>query len=174
MTQASEDTVGSVESASVSVETDDVVSGCVKWLSTFPEVLAMIGEDAEGSFLFQWNLGIVIEGTQKAAVVVKQMGSWAAPNIHNTLRFPRVSVEFYVDPLRDAAGHYIDLTEVRRRMNSLYNAVDKRLHRPQAGDQIWGTLRTLECTRLGEPIIYEIPSGDGALRAQVFFGVAVG
>ena len=176
MTQASGDTGGAVEAAQISVETDDIVSGCVRHLLSFSDVTDMVPSSVVGeeAYIFQWTLQMIIETTQSSAVVVSQVGSWAAPNIHNTLKFPRISVEFYADPLRDNGRNYTDLTEVRRRINALYNAVDKRLHRPQAGEQMWGSIRTLECTRLGEPVIYEIPNGDGALRGQVFYGVVVG
>lgn len=174
-TPSSGDSAGYLETGSVSVETDDVVSGCVKWLASFSDVTDLLGVHDNGSpFIFQYQMHVVLEGTQKAAIVVNRNGSWSAPNVHNTLRLPRLSIEFWVDPLRDVDRNYIELGETQRRTDALFDTADKHLHRPQGGVQVWGTVRTIDCTRLGEPISYEVPNGDGLIRSQIFYGVSVG
>jgi len=165
------------ESALVSVETDDIVQGCVKWLESKSDLTVMLGEFEEFPnqyYLFQYEMGVVLEGTQKAAVVVDQMGSWASPNVHNSMKFPRLKIEIWVDPIRDPERNFVNRSETRRRMNAIYNTVDRYLHRPQGGEQIWGTVRTVDCTRLGEPVIYPVGDGDAMLRGQVFYGCSVG
>lgn len=166
-----------VESSSIYplVEADDVVQGCVKYLSEFPEVTAFLATFEDGEhYLFQYEMQGVVETTSKAAVVISRNGSWSSPNYHNTAKFPRLSVEVWVDPLRDGENNVIEPIESRRRAFFLLDQIDKRLHRPQGGaPQFWGTVRTIESTRLGEPVLYAVPDGDSMLRGQVFYGVTV-
>lgn len=167
----------SVERSSVqpSVDSDDIVQACVKHLATFPAVVSLLAEFEDGEpFLFQHEMQGVVESTQRAAVVVSQLGGWASPNVHNSLAFPRLSIEVWADPLRDDENNVTDPIEVQRRALYLLKLIDTHLHRPQGGDATWGTVRTIDCQRLGEPVMYRVPDGDGGVRAQVFYGVTVG
>lgn len=158
------------------VADDDIVQGCVKWLLQFPDVLAVLGTSPEdGSpLLTQHRLYRVMESTQSTAAVVIHAGGWAGPNGHNTMRFPRLSLEITVDPIRDAGNNAIDPGEANRRITKAYKAIDAHLHRPQGGVQYWGDIRTIGCARQGEPTIYAISDGGGSIRLQVFYGVIEG
>lgn len=156
------------------VDTDDIVQGAVKWLEQFPDVLDVLGsftEDPTVPYLFQHKLYQVMEGSQSTAAVVLNGGGWAGPNTHNSMRFPRIILELTVDPLRAADQNVIDPGEAYRRINRAYEVIDRRLHRPQGGQQQWGDIRTIGCSRQGEPTIFPISQADGALRLQVFYGV---
>ncbi len=157
------------------VSTDDLVQGAVKYLLTESSVLAVVGTTDMGTpMLFQHQLYGTVQSTSKTAAVVGYGGGWAGGNEHNTLRFPRLSLELWVDPLRDNDGNVKEPGEVYRRMNVAFAAFDKVLHRPQGGIQWWGTIRTLSSVRSGEPSVYPVPDGDGLLRAQTFYAVEMG
>lgn len=160
---------------STPIATDDLAQGASTWLATFPDVLAVLGvNDDDVPLLFQNTPFGRIECTQSTALVLSQMGGWAGPNDFNTMRFPRLSVEIYVDPLRDSMNNPIDPGEAHRRASNAFNVIDRRLHRPQSGVQMWGTVRTIACLRLGEPNVFGVPGGDGMLRLHVFYGVTQG
>lgn len=157
------------------VTTDDLVQGAQKWLLGFADILAVLGvqQDTGTHYLFQHTLWAPMEGSESTAAVISRSpgGGWANPNMHNTIRFPRLAVEVWVDPQRDDGSNAVDPGEAQRRIDNAYQVIDRHLHRPQGDAQWWGTVRTLGCIRLGEPWTYPVPGGDGLLRLQVFYGV---
>jgi hypothetical protein len=157
------------------VATDDLVQGAVKYLLEQETVLAVVGSTADDvPWLFQHRLYVAVEGSSSTAAVIAYGGGWAGGNEHNTLRFPRLSLELWVDPRRDDDRNSIEPGEVYRRMNVAFTAFDRVLHRPQGGEQWWGTVRTISCIRSAEPIPYEVPDGDGLLRLQTFYAIEQG
>ncbi len=156
------------------VDTDDVVQGAVKYLQAQPPVLAVLGsfEGSSSPWLFQRRMWAEIEGSSSAAAMLYSDGGWTSANPHNTMRFPILSLEIWVDPLRDSQNNVSNPSEVWRRMNHIYKVIDGYLHRPQGGQQYWGTVRTVACVRMTEPTIYEVPDGDGVLRGLVSYAVS--
>ncbi len=155
---------------------DDLVQGAVKWLLTQSDVTAVVGtfDETASPWLFQHQLWARVEGSQSTAAVLSRAGGWSGANEHNTMRFPRLSLEVYADPLRDTGNNVTDPGESWRRIEAAWSAFDTVLHRPAAESVMWGTVRTLGCLRLGEPNIYSVPDGDGMLRCQCFYGVVTG
>jgi len=158
------------------VQTDDLIQGAVKYLLGCPDITAVLGAFPETGtpWLFQHTLWCTVEGSQSTAAVIDRAGGWAGANAHNTMRFPRIVLQLYVDPLRDAAGNVTDPGEAYRRIDAAFDAFDKRLHRAASGTQMWGTVRTIGCLRLGEPDAYPVPDGDGGMRLTTFYGLSVG
>jgi hypothetical protein len=158
------------------VHTDDLVQGASKYLAEFDDVRQVIGFplEADSPYLFQHTLWVRMEGTGETAAVISRSGSWAGANVYNTVQYPRLGLELYVDPQRDEAKNVIDPGEAYRRIDAAWQVFDRHLHRPDKGDIRWGTVRTLACIRLGEPNVYPVPSGDGMLRMHTFYAVTVG
>jgi hypothetical protein len=158
------------------VTTDHLVAGCVRWLSGLPDITNVIGYDPidAAPYLYQHKLWTVMEGTQSTAAVIGREGGWTGANLHNTLRFPRLSLEIWCDPLRDAGMNVVDPGEVWRRVDVAWSAFDRRLHRPQGEVQMWGQVRTIAASRLTEPVVYQVPDGDGMLRLLTFYAVTEG
>ncbi len=155
---------------------DDLIDGCVTWLKSYQDVQQVLGvyDDTDTPWLFQHSLWHKVEGTQSTAAVLSYAGGWASANQHNTMRFPRVSLDIYADPLRDGAGNPTDPAEVYRRLQVVFDVFDRLLHRVRDGVVYWGTVRTLGCLRLAEPVFDYLPEGDGVRRLQCFYGVSQG
>lgn len=158
---------------------DDVVTGAVSYLLSQPECLAAVdifnigGQPAPGIFAYRLALPNLMEGSSSTAVVVAHDGGWAAPNLFNTLRFPRLLVNVWADPIRDAQKNNIDPL-VQRRANACFETFDKVLHRVGGGDVRFGTLRVIDIVRLTEPVILDVGDGDGLVRLQCYYAVTQG
>lgn len=156
---------------------DDIVSGAVTYLRAQPEVVAAVDTfNINNSFspgIFQYRLWTVMEGSEKTSCVINTDGGWAGPNLHNTLRFPRLLLNIWADPLRDAQKNNIDPL-VQRRATNTFEAIDPFLHCMEGSDMRWGTLRVISCLRLTEPVVYPVPDGDGLVRLQCYYAVTQG
>jgi hypothetical protein len=155
----------------------DIVNGCVLYLKAQPEVLAAVDTfDIQGvptSGIFSYQLACEIQQTQKLAVVVQHEGGWATPNIHNTLRFPRLLVNIWIDPIRDAQGNKAD-PRIQARANACFEVIDKFLHMAAGGDLMFGPVRVVDCVRLTEPAIDNVRDGDGMVLLRAFYAVTQG
>lgn len=156
---------------------DDIVAGAVTFLGGHADVLAELGHDPglpSQPWLFQYRLWTMMEGTQSTAAVISHDGGWAGPNLHNTLRFPRLTLSIWADPIRDDGGSGTDPGEVQRRLYQVFTVIDAHLHRPQGETQMWGSIRTVSCARLTEPTVLAVGEGDGLVRLQTYYAVTQG
>lgn len=160
------------------VTDDDIVSGAVSYLLDQPEAVAAVssfvigGQPAPG--IFQHRPWVKMEGSSSTCCVVTSDGGWAAPNLYNTARFPRLTVNIWADPIRDDTRNVTDPGEVTRRAFAAYKAIDKFLHRTGGPEIYFGQLRIISCVRLVEPVIYAVPDGDGLIRSQSVYAVTEG
>lgn len=155
---------------------DTLVSGCVRWLRGHDDIRTALGRttDTDTPWIFQHAVWAPLEGSGQTAAVLSRAGGWAGGNPHNSLRFPRLSVELYADPHREALGNPVDPGETHDRLETVWEVFDRLLHRAGSGTQMWGTVRTIDSVRLAEPVTYPVPDGDGMLRSQCFYAVTVG
>lgn len=153
-----------------------VEDSAATFLATKPAVVAVLGKTPgdQTPYLFQGSLWTVMENTQSTACVVSYAGGWINPNAHNTMRFPRLRVAVYADPLRDGNHNPIDPVEVRERVMHAYEVIDGYLHRPQGRAVMWGAMRVLGSLRMTEPTIEPEPDGTGLLRLTVTYAVTEG
>lgn len=157
----------------------DLVTAVRRQLALETSVTSLLGSDSTYStWIFRWRPYVSVEGTESAAVVLAQRGGWTAPNQHNTMEFPRLQVEIFVDPPRDGAGHPQHATAAEEGAYTIWRALDAVLHRPQGGAIEWGDhngkLRVLGSHRLGELDVVDVPEGDGMVRGLVSYGVNLG
>lgn len=160
------------------VTDDDIVSGAVKFLLAQPDVVAAVGTFIIGGQLtpgiFGYRTVGTIEGTSKTCAVLTNDGGWAGANLHNTLRFPRLTLNIWADPIRDAGRNATNVNEVMRRSFAVYKVFDRHLHRIGGDDVMFGNVRVITSTRLTEPTIIPIPDGDGLVRLQVTYAITEG
>ena len=87
----------------------DVVQGAVKHLEAQPDVRAVLGAEPDGTpWLFQHRLWVSVEASGSTAAVISRAGGWAGANLNNTLGFPRLLLELWADPIRDAGRNLAD------------------------------------------------------------------
>lgn len=154
---------------------DDPTQGMVKYLLSIPVITSAVGAFDDGTpWIFQDSLFKTIESTQQAAIVVTRTGGWAAPNEYNSAEFPRMQVNFYVDPARDAANNVTSKGEARRRAYELYKIVDPYLHLKRGTDSYWGDIRVIGSHRINEFDISIVPEGDGVLRGACDYALTLG
>lgn len=160
------------------VVADDIVAGAKKYLLAQPDVVAAVssyligGQPTPG--IFEYRTWATIEGTGTTCIVLASDGGWAAANLSNTLRFPRLTVNIWADPIRDAGNNVADPTEVMRRTYAVFRVVDPYFHLVAGPDVRMGDLRVITSTRLTEPTYVQVSDGDGLVRCQITYAVTEG
>lgn len=145
-----------------------------RFLVGIPEVTATVGSDLQwDSWIFRERLYAMVEGSGEVAVVLNTAGAWTSPNAHNTLRTPRLLIEIYADPTRNSAKQ-IHERDAGDKALTTFEAIDRYLHNVSGHATMWDDLRIVKSTRLDEPELFDVPDGDGLIRAQVFYAVGVG
>lgn len=161
--------------------TQDIVTGASRFLRDQPEVLDAVDTftitTPSGSTIspgiWPYRLWTRMEGSQKTSIVVARDGGWATPNVHNTLRFPRLVLNVWADPLRDSQNNNVD-PRVQSRAYAAFEIADKYLHMTAGPERWFGDIRVVSCVRLTEPIIYDVQDGDGLVRLQSFYAITQG
>ena len=168
---------------------DDVASGAVLILRTYPDVTALLGSfpqtDTNPGFagqpwIFKDDILIraegqsIVYGTSALALVCSDAGGWGEPMPLTTPRYNRLQVDIWADPQRDAFHNIIETSGVtRQRIKACFATLNFHLHRTDPDMQLWGDLRTAGCQLLTEPAAQPVPDGDGVLKATAYYGVSV-
>ena len=164
---------------------DDVASGAVRYLTQFADVTAMLGSfslsdpqtaNAGRPWLFaDNNQGVLatMEGSSAAAVVCGDFGGWDVPPMLGTLRFRRLRVDVWVDPLRDANRSVTETSSLTtNRGLAVFAATQFRLQRTDNDAIFWGDLCTVGCQLLTDIQFTPVPDGDWLQRGTAYYGVA--
>jgi hypothetical protein len=164
---------------------DDVASGAVQFLAGISAVTGLLGAfpgtdpvvaNQGRPYIFLENPLVVLQGSSLASLVCSDAGSWSNAIPYGTQRFTRLSVEFYVDPQRDAN---LNVTETpgatKLRGEALFATVNSFLHRRDADVQVWGDMVTASCVLLAEGEFAQVPQPDGDWLAykQAYYGVGM-
>ncbi len=155
----------------------DVVPACVLWLRTDPHVTRLVGKDADGAPLVVQDSAPERDEFPQQVCIVVQLAGFEGGNDHNTYQQARLLIEFWADPERDPDGFLEAPSAGRERMTAAYTAVDRRLHRPQGGEQYWGGpggLRTTDCLRRTGLAPYLVPGSDGLWRGTAIYAAGLG
>lgn len=156
--------------------TMDVVAAAQNYLASDSTLVALLGSStAYATWIFQgidettepW---VNMEGTGKACVMVWQQGGWTAPNLHNNMHFPKLNVEVFADPLRDAMGNVIS-RDIRSIFKPIWDELDRLLHRPQGGSLLWGDLWINNTIALEEWDVFPWSDADGVKISRKSFAV---
>ena len=151
----------------------NIIRSLRRYLALQDDVTLTLGHNHEwDTWIFQDRLYAMVEGTSQVAVVLSQRGAWTSPNSYNTLRTPRIAVEIYADPTR--SGNRLEVRDAGDKAMAAFEAIDQHMHLVSGGTVMWDDLRIVGSTRLDEPEVFDVPDGDGMVRAQVFYGVGVG
>jgi hypothetical protein len=162
---------------------DDVGSGSAKYLSQFSDVTSLLGAFPAGDpisgnagqpYLFNSDLLVNLKGSQAAAVVCADFGGWSAPPMLGSQRFRRLRVDVYQDAQRDALGNIVSTHQATVNMlNTVFNAVQRHLHRRDPDTVVWGDMVTFACQLLTEPAWLPLPNGDWGMWGSAVYGVSL-
>jgi hypothetical protein len=163
---------------------DDVGTGAVRYLTRFSDVTSLLGSFsvtdpspgiAGKPWLFSDNsAGVlkVMEGTSAAAVVCSDFGGWDVPPPIGTIRFRRLRVDIWVDPLRDASSNVAETSaKTGNRGLAVFAALQFRLQRTDPDALIWGDLVTTGCQLLVEPQFGAVSDGDWLQLGTAYYGI---
>lgn len=129
-------------------------------------------------------LNVHVENTGKCLIVVRERGTWASPNDHNSMRFPRLLVDIWADPTRNP-DRTIRQWDAATKIEQIQARVDSHLHLSDPGTSagmpyIWGTLEQVVnktgvvvagSLRKSGPDISPIRDTEGALMGQLTYGI---
>lgn len=157
----------------------------VNFLLQQPSVVATVGEDSLGPWIFANQPDATIENSGDAMIVISSLNGWGA-NEHNTARFPQLIVDIWADPTRGT-----DLSVLTRdadlKVEAVFKAVDKFFHQldnsaPNGGAIYWGTatqisnktgVRIISSKRVDEPDVRAALNDEGALIGTVRYNVSI-
>jgi hypothetical protein len=162
---------------------DDAGTGAYKFLSGFSDVTSQLGSfsvtdpvsaNQAKPWLFAGDILVNMKGTSQLAVVCSDYGGWSAPAMFHTMRFRRLRVDVWADPLRDANGGVLRTTaDTENRANLVFTAVNNHLHRRDADTVLWGDMLVYGCQLLTEPTWAAVPDGDWLLSGSAVYAVYI-
>lgn len=165
---------------------DDVATGAYQYLSGLSDVTALVGAfpaddplNAGITWIFVRQLytrmeaSSIVKGSQAVALVCSNAGQSSSVLDYSSIRWQRLEVDIWVDPLRDSYGNITNPSETEGRGLTVFITLDSHLHRAAASDKMqqWGDLVTVNSIRMTEPVWYPVPDGDGLIRGVVFYDV---
>lgn len=94
-------------------------------------------------WIFDGSLRVKLENTSRVAIVVNEIAPFGTPNQHNTMTFPRVSVDIWADPTRNT-DKSVQLDDAKNKIEAVGKLVNAHLHTVDTGTSsgevlIWGT-----------------------------------
>lgn len=131
-------------------------------------------------------VGVKVEGTQKCLIVITENGTWSSPNAYNTQRFPRVFVDIWADPTRNA-NLSVQLPDAKDKIEAIVKVVKRHLHtvdpsRSNGMPLIWGTAEQIAdktgvvvagSQQLDGPDYSPIKDSTGSFMGRLTYGVNV-
>jgi len=152
----------------------DIVLATRRHLAEQEDLTALLGSgNGYDTWIFQNRLYVPVEQTGKAALLIRQQGSWSSPNAHNTVRFPMIVIEVYVDPKRDDLRNSVSFN-LQPQIDEIFQELDKALHRAKGKVEMWSTLRTLGSERMSEPDYFPQQDTENVWVARVTYAVTTG
>lgn len=149
---------------------------------------ALLGRSASwDTWIFdQKPVNVKIENTSKCFIVINESGTWAPPNLHNTMLFPRLIIDVWADPTRNA-NKTVQKFDAQNKVGAIQKFLDKHLHTVDPGTpsgevRIWGTEEEIAAKtgvvvtgsqRLTGPDFSPIRDSEGSVMGSYTYGVNV-
>lgn len=157
----------------------DIVLAARRYLAESEELTDLLGS---GSGFDTWIFRgqdasarpmVPMEGTKSAAVVLWLDGDWSQSNRHNTMRFPALAVDVYIDPGRDTSAN-VTQPNLLPRFQEVWEVLDTLLHRPDHREMQWDSLRVLTSHKLAGHKVYPFNDTDGVRFSRSRFSITLG
>lgn len=98
------------------------------FLAQQPDVTALLGSSPNwDTWIFADQPWAKVENSSSAMVVIQQDDQWAVPNEHNTMKFPRLFVDVWADPSRNA-DKSIRVRDADDRILKIQEAIFRHMH----------------------------------------------
>lgn len=155
---------------------DDLQGAAAKYLLATPSVVSAVGSfDISGKpFIFRDEILANLESKEYqpiGAIVVSDGGPIAMPVI-SRFRLRRLEVAIWANGTRDLGGALVNAPSVPKKIDAIFKAVDRVLHRTSAEPVMWGDLLTISSERLtdlSKPVL--VSEGDGLMTASAIYSV---
>ena len=156
----------------------DIVLAARRYLSASTALTTILGTGSGfDSWIFRGQDStarpmVPMEGTKRAAVVLWPDGDWTQSNRHNTMGFPTLSVDVYIDPGRDLASN-VTQPNLLPRFQEIWEVLDSLLHVPSHTDLQWDSLRVLTSHKIAGHKIYPFTDTDGVRFSRSKFAITL-
>lgn len=167
--------------------TKDLALAARNTLAADPVIRALVGRSTKwpDGWIFSDDIYTTLENKSKCAIVITVSGG-QTPNEHNTVRFPRMTVDVWADPTRNA-DLSVRVPDAKDKIQTIVEALKKHFHTVNLSDgngmpRIWGTpvevaARTgvviLGSSQSTEPDFSPIADAEGAWMGRVQYQVQV-
>lgn len=160
----------------------DIVKDVQVELQNAPGIAALVAEGLIGKdtgftkgWIFDSNLFVRMENSQKCSIVVSYAGGWNAPDSDSQTYFPAVYVDIWADPTRNA-DNSVKVQDARAKAFRVYEQVKKVLHltrRSENGHPVRFNNTVISSSEiLGEPELEKVSDGDGAYMMRLRVGIS--
>lgn len=132
----------------------------------------------------QRPIGVKIENTQRCMIVVNEFRPYTAPNDHNTMRFPQITIDIWADPTRNS-NKSVKTYDADTKIERIQKEIDAVMHTVDMGTpggmpHIWGTAEQVAnktgsviagSTRIDGPDYSDVKDSDGTRMGRLLYGV---
>lgn len=153
---------------------ESIQKAAVNYLLTIPEIVAVVGSNDEGPFIYRNEIIVNLEDNQYSVVaaIVVEDGGPLAVNTLTRFRARRLRITIWANGVRDALGNLTQPGTVVEKINDTFIVLDKFMHRTDTAPVLWDDIITISCDRIGdisEPVA--VVDGDGIQIATVTYAV---
>ena len=149
-------------------------------------IRALVGRDATWTdgWIFTEDIHARLEGTEKCAIVVSEVGTYTTMNAHNTMKFPRIEIDIWADPSRNDDGS-VQVHDAKFKIEDIIDIIDQHLHLVDLsapnGDLIrWGSEADIAAgkasviagsSRIEGPDFRDIADTEGGVMGRYAYGI---
>lgn len=154
------------------------------YLAQQPDITALLGKSAGwDTWIFADKPHVKVEQSGKSMVVIQQDNGWTSPNEHNTLMFPRIFVDVWSDPDRNA-DKSVKVENADDKIIEVQKAISKYLHTVSLHSKgmplCWGTKEQMDnwtgalvsgSKRTQETVFSNMTNNPGGRMGSTTYGV---
>jgi hypothetical protein len=148
------------------------------------DITALVGGSSNfPNWIFADKSYAQVENSQTSMIVIQQSGGWTQSNLHNTMKFPRLFVDVWSDPTRNANDDVM-IYDADEKIDALQDLIFGHFHTVNLNvggyPIMWGTADQI-ATRTGQMILgsqrteettySDVTDGDGARMGSTVYGV---
>lgn len=166
------------------LEIIDISQDVQFYLQNSPIIQSMVLEPYIGvddawvnGWIFDSDLQVRIENTQRCAIVISYGGGWSSPLDGNTAHFPIATVDIWADPTRKS-DNSVAMDDAKYKCFAIHAAVYQALHlsehQPLTGGQViyFNQTRVTSSELLGEPALSWVTDGNGARMLRANYAIS--